>query len=404
MPVLLADDLTGACDVGAESLRNGWRVTVHFPWAGRAGAGMSPGPGEASVLDLETRRLTPVEARRRMASVGWSMARRKVRPAFFKMDSTLRGNFPQEATALRTALGADICWFIPANPAQGRWTVGGRVFVHGVPLEKTAFARDPIHPVATGEVLRLVAGEAGQGACRVLELPQYGDMARLRGAWKRAGVGFVVADAIGEGDLAALARFVRRRDVVFGAAPASRHLVGSPRMRFAASPRLGGRWLGVIGSLNPRTRAQVALARRVPGVSVTLLGPRELFSRRLPRPPRSGFLWLVALDPRRFKGGKQGGASALAEGNRKAGELGRLGEALAAEWGPTGLLLSGGLTAAGVCERMGISGLNLMAEPAPGLVQAKAAWAGPELAIITKPGGFGAEDALAALARRMRRD
>lgn len=403
MPVLLADDLTGACDVGAESMRNGWRVRVTFPWGVRAGGGMSPRPGEVSVLDLETRRMTPREAGRRMEQVGWALARRKIHPAFFKMDSTLRGNFPQESAALRRALGADLVWFVPANPAQGRWTIGGRVFVEGLPLENSPFAHDPIHPVSTGEVARLVEAESGRGSCRVLALHGLRAGREARTRWLRQGSRFAVADVMGEDDFRAFAALVGRRDLVFGAAPASRFLVGAPARRFKCRPRPVGRWLGILGSLNPRTRAQVDSARKMSGVRVTLLRPRELFSRRLPRPPSGGFMWLVALDAPAFRGKLGGGGAALEEGNRMARELGRLADALSAEWGPSGLVLSGGLTAAGVCEQMGIHGLELLAEPSPGLVWARAEWEGPELAIITKPGGFGAEDALAEIARTIRR-
>ena len=80
-----------------------------------------------------------------------------------------------------------------------------------------------------------------------------------------------------------------------------------------------------------------------------------------------------------------------------------MAEFLSASWGPTGLLLSGGLTAAGVCAQMRIAGLDLREELSPGLVASSARWAGPGLEIITKPGGFGAEDALADTARRIRR-
>jgi D-threonate/D-erythronate kinase len=63
---------------------------------------------------------------------------------FKKIDSTLRGNVACELAALLRARRSNIpssaklsVLMAPALPAQGRTTVGGRVLVHGVPLEKT---------------------------------------------------------------------------------------------------------------------------------------------------------------------------------------------------------------------------------------------------------------------------
>lgn len=407
VPVVLADDLTGSADVGAECLRAGWRVGVAFPWGGKFA---NPDADEVRVVDIESRKMSPAGARRRAAETGRELRKRGLWPSFFKMDSTLRGNFLEEARSLLDTTGAPLAWLVPANPAQGRWTVEGKVFVNGEPLEQTSYARDPLHPVLTGDVAALAGRQCARLPLFVPGKP--GEAARERAGWRGRGFRFAVADAISEDDLRTVAGAIPSSDLVFGAAPMARYLLGRPPRPFRGTPRLAGRWLGIIGSLNPLTSTQVKLASRIPGVSVTTVKPAALFGGAKLRPPRCAFMWLVALDAAAFRpflrrnpsrASGQGGQAVLELGNRISVELGGLARRLAWEWLPSGLLLSGGLTAAGVCERMGIAGLELESELLPGLVASRAR-ADRSLEIITKPGGFGAENAVAEIARKIGRE
>ena len=45
---------------------------------------------------------------------------------------------------------------MPAYPEMGRTVVDGSVYLHGVPLAETAFARDPLNPVRDGRVRSLL--------------------------------------------------------------------------------------------------------------------------------------------------------------------------------------------------------------------------------------------------------
>jgi uncharacterized protein YgbK (DUF1537 family) len=46
--------------------------------------------------------------------------------------------------------------YAPAYPRLGRTVRGGRLYVDGVPLEQTAFARDPLDPVTEGCTARVL--------------------------------------------------------------------------------------------------------------------------------------------------------------------------------------------------------------------------------------------------------
>jgi len=383
LPLIFSDDLTGAGDVGAQCLALGWRVRVEFG-AGGWDRTAAPTRNEVVVADLETRRLSPQAAGIRAGDAGKAFRRRGLRPCVFKMDSTLRGNYLQEARALRKAIRAVRVWFVPANPGQGRWTVEGRVFVNGIPLEKTEYAKDPLQPVSSGIV-------GGPGTANLgLAGPVHG---RAR---------FISVDAISDADLARFARRVKHDELVFGAAPVARHLAGRPGKPVRFSPSLSGRWLGIFGTLNPRTQVQLKAASKIPGVKVTWLKPGNLVAGKTPPVPAGARAWMVALDPAAFRP-TLAGRDALARGNRKAELLGVLAAACREAFQPAGLLVSGGLTAIEVCEKNGITGLTLMKELEPGLVASRAVWNGPRLEIITKPGGFGAGDAIVKIINRIRR-
>jgi uncharacterized protein YgbK (DUF1537 family) len=129
---------------------------------------------------------------------------------------------------------------------------------------------------------------------------------------------------------------------------------------------------------------------------VRRLGPDDL-RRGIVVPAGAETRWLIlVLDPARFR---RLLAARSCKGERIARGLARLATRTARSWGPDSLLLSGGLTAAAVCEAMGIPELRLRREVAAGLVASEADGPRGRLLVLTKPGGFGSKDALVAIMR-----
>jgi len=392
LPLIFSDDLTGACDVGSVCLAHGWRVRVEFGARGWERV-EPPARGEIVVADLETRQLKPRDAGYRAGQAGLSFLRRGLRPLMFKMDSTLRGNYIEEAQALQKVLRASRVWLVPANPGQGRWTVEGRVFVNGIPLEQTDYARDPLHPITDGRV----------GGVSAINLRLDGKTdARIGRRGRVSGARYISADAICGDDLKRIARLIKTGDLVFGASPIAGYLAGNMPGQPGKVKLNSGRWLGVIGSLNPLTESQVQVISGKPGVKVALIKPGLLFSGGIPPVPSGISAWILALEPVSFRALLKS-KSSLADGKRIAGMLGALASQCRRSFNPVGLILSGGLTAIEVCEKMGISGLGLTGMAGPGLVASKAVWNGPPLEIITKPGGFGSDEALLEIVNMIRR-
>ncbi len=148
---VLADDLTGAMDTGVAFARAGLETVVSF--ASR------PEP-EAPVLVVTTdsRAAEPIAAVRSAKRAAQRLAGRYV---YKKIDSTLRGNIGAEISAVLEALNLKKAVICPAFPKSGRTVVNGRLLVNGVPLEKTAFARDSVSPALTSCIAELLERESG---------------------------------------------------------------------------------------------------------------------------------------------------------------------------------------------------------------------------------------------------
>ena len=207
---VIADDLTGAAEIGAIGLRHGLRAEV-VVWSAESaisshgGEGWQettpkilgairpetptkertphPAPlpfrkgegahasqqqvhGQASViseisadlvcLDTDSRSCEAEEAGRRVASAAQRLLAAGAMWIYKKVDSVLRGQVTAELEALLRELRLDLALLIPANPSLGRVIQGGNYFIRGKPIHETEFARDPEYPRTSSRVLELL--------------------------------------------------------------------------------------------------------------------------------------------------------------------------------------------------------------------------------------------------------
>jgi D-threonate/D-erythronate kinase len=146
---VIADDLTGAAELGGIGLRYGLQPEVVLE-------GKFNGDADLLCVDTDSRSCSAKEAARRAAA-----AARKLRKAgavwiYKKVDSVLRGNVLAEVSAIREALGLHSALLVPANPRFGRVIRDGRYFVKGKPIHQTDFARDPEYPRRSPNVLKML--------------------------------------------------------------------------------------------------------------------------------------------------------------------------------------------------------------------------------------------------------
>jgi uncharacterized protein YgbK (DUF1537 family) len=395
---IIADDLTGAADAGAYFAQVGLVTMVALPPGGRAAV---PPPCNVLVVSTESRHLARVEAAAQAGHVAGRIAAEC--PAawvYKKIDSTLRGHPGPELAAVMEALRIDQALVAPAFPAQGRTTREGQQWVAGdahgadvVALFRATAGGRPVHglelaivrrgPAAVAEALR-----ASAGAIVIADAETDADLASLAGAAVTCGLRLLCGSA-------GLARALADALLLLPIAPL-------PQFPGPGASCTAGPVLVVAGSRHARTARQVESARRHHGAEVVRPAPA------FPNGDGRAVAAAVRAVTRRLARGQDVILTTAGMGDGSSGEkmvaaqLGRTARALAAGGRVKGLVLTGGDTAAAVCSALAATTLWLRGEVRPGI-----AWgrlldgALPGLPVVTKAGGFGADDALEAALRHL---
>lgn len=334
---VIADDLTGALEMGALLAARRLRTLVTMQWeVGRAlaCAGLQSHP-EAVVIDTESRNLPPQQAAERVQRVAQMLSVAGSIPVFKKVDSTLRGPIGAELTALAAGLGRQVV-LTPAYPQLGRIVRDGRLLVHGVDVSETEFARDARWPVRDSQIAKFVGPEVR------------------------------VCDAETEGDLQAIVAAAGPDVVLAGSGGLGRTWVESLPLGSAAawSRRPCERVLVVCGSHHPVSLAQAERAA-LAGIEVIL-------------PPR------VEGDPAVVL--RQVTAAAWTAVEQLCPDL---------------MIVFGGETAAALLSGMGVYELRPVGEVLTGIVASRAVYRGKEMMVVTKAGGFGGTEVVDEILRNL---
>ncbi len=161
----IADDLTGATDLGINLAREGLSV---LQVNGVPTAGLVVPDADAIVVALKSRTVPADDAVAwSRAALAWLQARGATR-IYFKycstFDSTSRGNIGPVTDALRAALDAGVVPATPAYPRNQRTVYQGHLFVGELLLSETGMRNHPLTPMRDANLVR-VLGE--QTAARV---------------------------------------------------------------------------------------------------------------------------------------------------------------------------------------------------------------------------------------------
>ena len=342
----------------------------------------APPPAGCDVLiaNAESRALPPDRA----AAAAGALARQllALAPQLIgkRIDSTLRGNLGAETDALLDALGPEaVALVVPAFPASGRTTVGGRQFVHGLPLEETEVRHDPTCPVTESDVAAIVQRQS-----------RYPVAYRPPGAPWPAGARIIVCDAATDDDLTALAAEAAAapfRPVPVDPGPFTAALgaaICKPSAGATGRPALGsGRVLVVAGSRSPLSDLQLATLPLLE-FDPDHTAEESIAARLLAASgPVAGVRALGAIHP--------GAGPAVADA------LGRIARRALEGGGYDSIYTTGGDVTVAVCRALEASAIELLGEVLP-LASYGRLSGGPfnGLAIVTKGGLVGGTNAAMA--------
>jgi uncharacterized protein YgbK (DUF1537 family) len=407
--LILADDLSGAADAGAPFARRGLRTEVRWEATPQA----PPVDGlDVIAFDTDSRRLDAEAAAARQHAA----TQRLLAPGtalFKKIDSTLRGQPAAEIAALHAVMSKRMLpdspariILAPANPAMGRTTRGGRVYVHGQPLEQTETWRRE-HRYANADLIEVMAS-AALGARRVplSVVRSYESLANALRVVADSPV--LVCDAETHADLVRIARACApHADATLFAGTAGLALALAEQIalrRFApldVRPTLSG-VLIVVGSLASISHEAARRVAALPGVRTLRVASELLLEPEGSRRAQLGAQVAAAL---------AAGEDLLVEiAPEPAPDLARgpaLVRALAECLEPArrhlgGLIVTGGETASALLSGWYFHGVRLIEEVAPG-ISLGIAVGESRVPLVTKPGGFGEASSLVSALEALRR-
>jgi uncharacterized protein YgbK (DUF1537 family) len=359
--LILADDLTGAADCGVQALRRGLRATVSLQRA------VPEGDSEVLAIDLDTRQGSEASARERTREAARGAGEEAL--LYVKLDSQLRGHLGAAIDGALEGGGAEIALVAPVFPAQ-----------HGEPMADLAGRlRSQMTRPVTG-IGRAAIHDGG-----------------LDDALGRPGGRVIACDAVDAADLARIAaagRAAARRLVWAGSAGLAAALFeGLPAHArapapAAVEPAAERAVLVVVGTVAAAGVAQLEALLARPGCVGIPVDPAGLVDAPADTVARAAEAAGAALAR---------GEDAIVHLLPGAPRLGpehaaRIAAGLALAAGPAvgsaaGLLLTGGETARAVCDRAGVTAIELVAEVEPGVPLGRAG--SPARAIVTKSGAFG---------------
>jgi D-threonate/D-erythronate kinase len=358
--LLVADDLTGACDAAVHFAIHGLRPATVL--VARGTRLTTAGGARLLAVSTESRDLPPAGIRRALAAVAAEFPADSAARVFQKIDSTLRGNTGLEIAAALEAFHCDAAVVCPAFPKMHRVVEGGFLRVTSAP----GFA-----PVDVAARLQLPAGHAcahtgWDGLAAVLS----------------AGARLVCVDANCDRDLDSIAAAIlpMGRRILWagsaGLASALARCLGEACAPQPAPARTGAA-LFCIGSDHEVTAAQQSslLAERPARLLHPHVATRELICGALALGKH-----VILKIPRGLVPVEQ--VRELVTGVPAAA-----------------LVLSGGDTASLVCRAAGVQRIELCDEIVPGVP--RGILHGGEfdgVSVATKSGGFGRSDALIQVA------
>lgn len=411
---VIADDFTGANDIGIMFAMNGYRTYVYSVYDQPSCL-----KNEADVVILNTNsRLDTGEIAYKKVKVATQTLKAIGCNTYFKKTcSVFRGNIGVEFDAMLDELATDFCCVILGFPKNGRVTKDGIHYVYNQLLEESAFKDDPVNPMRESNLVKILQTQTK----RKVELIDYrivsqgADIIKKQMYSLKGKCGYVIFDVTSQRDLFNIAGAVKDEIALAGSSAIGEELpkwlpkrgkgieMGSNHNKQNISGTLI-----IAGSVTPQTKNQVTYAKQKGVETLTL--PTELLlqeeSRRLLIEKLSTTSCNAILagkdimihtenevdqvrEARRM--GLASGYDEKSLGRMISLTLSQIVKTIASEIKLTKLITLGGETSGVICEGLGIYGNLVLKEIAPG-VPSVLTIGETELFMVPKSGSFGEDD------------
>jgi uncharacterized protein YgbK (DUF1537 family) len=145
MIAVIADDLTGAAEMGGIGIRHGLRTEI------RTAVGTSA-DADLLVIAADSRSKHEKAAVEEMTTITRELRLLKPEWVYKKTDSVLRGHVMAELKVHLENLDFRNALLIPANPSLGRIIRDGQYYLNGEPIHKSSFSCDPEFPILSSDI------------------------------------------------------------------------------------------------------------------------------------------------------------------------------------------------------------------------------------------------------------
>lgn len=145
MIAVIADDFTGAAELGGIGLRYGLQVEVSTEVNTNSTA-------DLLVIDADSRSVKEAAAIQKIEMITKELKKLKPEWIYKKTDSVLRGHIVAELQAQMKLMGIDRALLVPANPNLGRTIRNGVYFFNDQPIHESGFSVDPEFAIVSSDV------------------------------------------------------------------------------------------------------------------------------------------------------------------------------------------------------------------------------------------------------------
>ncbi|KJS87621.1 MAG: hypothetical protein JM58_03680 [Peptococcaceae bacterium BICA1-8] len=408
--IIIADDLSGACDTAVQFSNSGYRTIV----LNKIDNLQSLGSRFSAVAITTNSRDTSSSQAKDKVKDACQFLKNKTNPTIYKkIDSTWRGNIGAELEVLIKELDLKFALICSAYPKNKRVGLGGYLLVDGQLLHHTPMAKDPASPIKEGYLPNLLQKQTNLPVEHIdLQLIEKGPLEvekYITEKIEKNGQCLFIADAIEESHLDTLALLSKEnlpRHIFTGSAGLSAAIL---RQKKNDTKENLLPVLTVIGSVHPNSNLQVDEMIKKLGIKEIYIPWQNLINYTASslndltveaiNKLNSGEDLVIRtsrtvndVDLAKSEGNKLG-LSSLEIANTISQGLQKVMADILGKVRISGLMVTGGATALQLLEATNAEGIEVEEEIEPGVPIGKIVGGILDgLSIITKAGGFGSRN------------
>lgn len=275
--LVIADDFTGANDVGMMLVRQGFETSIDLALEGA----LPTLPGakqQALVINTDSRSVSAEIARDRVIQLMHQFNQLQ-QPTWLykKIDSTLRGNIGIEVEAILANSELPMAIVAPAFPDGERYTRNGLCWVGDQLLTDTEFASDPKTPVHSSRISDILSEQTNLTHCEITLNGSSDDTTEVLEKARQAGIQTVIVDIKNNEQLKQLSAAIRQLSftpLCVGSAGLSQYLFSAEQQPREIQPMLA-----VVGSMSQIACTQIDKAASQKPLQVITIDVTELFEK-----------------------------------------------------------------------------------------------------------------------------